>query len=86
MKWKGRPSSLNIDNRTYPSTTGRTVKRSEIAKKRSYEAQEKMDISTNYPAGREKQSIGSRGSRNSGGRGRWVKQKSKTGHRTGGGF
>ncbi len=50
------------------------------------EAQAKINIANDWPPGRKTKAIGKRKTKTSGGRGKMLKRKSKTGYVTGGGF
>lgn len=63
-----------------------TKKQLDQVKKKEAEEQAKMNIYTDFPMGRTNKAIGKRKKVVSGGRGKMLKQRSKTGKLTGGGF
>lgn len=67
---------------------GAVVRTAQDKLDRQHEAEEqaKMNIKFDFPIGRTKKAIGERKKTVSGGRGKILKQKSKTGKLTGGGF
>lgn len=79
------PKKFKVIKRRGKSAVVRTAQ-DKLDRKHEAQEQAKMNISTDYPAGRKTKAIGSRKAKVSGGRGKMLKRKSKTGYVTGGEF
>lgn len=79
------PKKFKVIKRRGKSATVRTAQ-DKLDRKREAEDQAKMNITFDSTPGRKTKAIGKRKTTVSGGRGKMIKRKSKTGYVTGGGF